>query len=179
MLAPPARLIFANAVCADILAAQNLVRFFRAARGTFTGKMPRTLYEKRLNMQWYDVVMICVLVGATVFGAIKGIAWQIASLASIVLSYFVSFAFSDPLAESGLFGVNPPGTVTWHAGDLPGNVAFGLGRFSRRSWCNRPRQTEGVDRQVGAFLERPRECCSAWRSHSSPSRSRRRSATTF
>lgn len=52
--------------------------------------------------------MICVLVGATVFGAIKGVAWQIASLASIVLSYFVSLRFSDPLAESGLFGEQSP-----------------------------------------------------------------------
>ena len=49
-------------------------------------------------MQSYDLVMIVVLVGATLFGAIKGMAWQMASLGSIVLSYLVALTFSEPLA---------------------------------------------------------------------------------
>jgi membrane protein required for colicin V production len=49
-------------------------------------------------MQSYDVVMILVLVGATIFGAWKGMAWQIASIASLVVSYFASLAFSAKLA---------------------------------------------------------------------------------
>src|SRR5688572_17601189 len=49
-------------------------------------------------MQSYDVVMILVLVGATIFGAWKGMAWQIASIASLVVSYFASLAFSEKLA---------------------------------------------------------------------------------
>ena len=49
-------------------------------------------------MQSYDVLMIVVLVGATIFGAWKGMAWQIASIASLVASYFASLAFSEKLA---------------------------------------------------------------------------------
>jgi membrane protein required for colicin V production len=49
-------------------------------------------------MQPYDLFMLVVLVGATVFGAMKGMAWQAASLSSIVLSYFVALNFSGPLA---------------------------------------------------------------------------------
>ena len=49
-------------------------------------------------MQPYDLFMLLVLVGATAFGAYKGLAWQIASLGSIVLSYLVALTFSDRLA---------------------------------------------------------------------------------
>lgn len=49
-------------------------------------------------MQPYDIAMILVLLAATIFGAYKGMAWQIASLASIFLSYFVALNFSSQLA---------------------------------------------------------------------------------
>ncbi len=49
-------------------------------------------------MQTYDMLMALVLVAATLFGFWKGMAWQIASLASLVVSYFVAFRFSDQLA---------------------------------------------------------------------------------
>jgi membrane protein required for colicin V production len=49
-------------------------------------------------MQFYDFVMIGVLVAAVVFGAWKGLAWQVASLASLVVSYFVALRFSSNLA---------------------------------------------------------------------------------
>ncbi len=49
-------------------------------------------------MQPYDLFMIVVLVGATLFGAMKGMAWQMASLGSIVLSYSVALSFSESLA---------------------------------------------------------------------------------
>lgn len=51
-------------------------------------------------MDTYDIVMLVVLVGATLFGAIKGFAWQLASLASIVVSYIVAYRFREPLADS-------------------------------------------------------------------------------
>jgi membrane protein required for colicin V production len=50
-------------------------------------------------METYDILMIVVLVAATLFGAWKGLAWQIASLAAIVASYYVAFNFRDRLAE--------------------------------------------------------------------------------
>ena len=49
-------------------------------------------------MEMYDIGMIVVLVGATLFGFMKGMAWQIASLSAFVLSYFVSLRFGESLA---------------------------------------------------------------------------------
>ena len=59
-------------------------------------------------MEWYDLVMIAVLVGTTVFGFMKGMAWQIASLAALVASYFVALRFSEPLVATGLVGQEQP-----------------------------------------------------------------------
>jgi membrane protein required for colicin V production len=57
-------------------------------------------------MQAYDFVMIAVLLGATLFGFVKGMAWQIASLASLVVSYFVALRFSGQIAP--VFGDSEP-----------------------------------------------------------------------
>ncbi|MCC7083921.1 MAG: CvpA family protein [Pirellulales bacterium] len=57
-------------------------------------------------MDWYDILMLTVLGGATIFGAWKGMAWQLASVASLVLSYFVCLKFSASLAP--MFGDSAP-----------------------------------------------------------------------
>ena len=49
-------------------------------------------------MQNYDLAMLAVLAFATIFGFWKGLAWQVASLASLVVSYFVALKFADRLA---------------------------------------------------------------------------------
>ena len=49
-------------------------------------------------MQTYDMLMILVLVAATLFGFWKGMAWQVASLASLVVSYFAALKFADQIA---------------------------------------------------------------------------------
>jgi membrane protein required for colicin V production len=49
-------------------------------------------------MQTYDLLMVLVLVAATLFGFWKGMAWQVASLASLVVSYFAALRFADQLA---------------------------------------------------------------------------------
>jgi membrane protein required for colicin V production len=49
-------------------------------------------------MEVYDILMIAVLIGAILFGAWKGMAWQIASLASFALSYAVAMRFRGGLA---------------------------------------------------------------------------------
>ncbi|WP_146399994.1 CvpA family protein [Planctomycetes bacterium CA13] len=51
-------------------------------------------------MEIYDIVMLVVLVGAMLFGAVKGFAWQLASIASIVVSYAVAYHFREPFSES-------------------------------------------------------------------------------
>ena len=50
-------------------------------------------------MEIYDIVMILVLVAAMLFGALKGFAWQLASIASIVASYFVALKFREPFSR--------------------------------------------------------------------------------
>ncbi len=45
-------------------------------------------------MEIYDIIMLVILVGAMLFGAIKGFAWQLASIASIVASYIVAYQVS-------------------------------------------------------------------------------------
>jgi membrane protein required for colicin V production len=57
-------------------------------------------------MDWDDILMIVVLSGATLLGAWKGMAWQLASLASLVLSYFLALRFSSQLAP--MFGSTAP-----------------------------------------------------------------------
>ena len=49
-------------------------------------------------MQTYDMLIVLVLVAATLFGFWKGMAWQVASLASLVVSYFAALHFADQLA---------------------------------------------------------------------------------
>jgi membrane protein required for colicin V production len=57
-------------------------------------------------MQTYDVLMLLVLVCATIFGFWKGMAWQIASLASLAVSYIAALQFSERLAPT--FGDTAP-----------------------------------------------------------------------
>lgn len=51
-------------------------------------------------METYDIIMLVVLVGTMLFGAIKGFAWQLASIASIVVSYTVAYNFRQPVSRS-------------------------------------------------------------------------------
>jgi membrane protein required for colicin V production len=57
-------------------------------------------------MQTYDIIMLVVIASATIFGAIKGFAWQVASLASIVASYFVANYFRNDVAK--MINAEPP-----------------------------------------------------------------------
>lgn len=60
-------------------------------------------------MQAYDILMLVVLALAIVWGAWKGLAWQVASIASIGLSYFVALHFRLPL--SNLINASPPWNI--------------------------------------------------------------------
>jgi len=102
-------------------------------------------------LQPYDALMLVVLISCTIFGAWKGMAWQIAALASLVVSGAVAINFSGPLAPH--FGDQTPwnrclamlvlylitGVVIW----LVFRVVAGL--------IDRVRLKE-FDRQVGAIF---------------------------
>ncbi|HEV7282679.1 MAG TPA: CvpA family protein [Pirellulaceae bacterium] len=51
-----------------------------------------------MQVQIYDLIMIVVLAAAALLGFWKGLAWQVASVGSIVLSYFVAYNFRDVVA---------------------------------------------------------------------------------
>lgn len=57
-------------------------------------------------MQPYDFLMIAVLVGLTLYGYSKGMAWQLAYLTSLFASYFVAVRFADQFAP--MFGQSAP-----------------------------------------------------------------------
>src|SRR5204863_9102846 len=61
------------------------------------------------RMQAYDILMLIVLGLAVIWGAWKGLAWQIASILSLGLSYFVALHFRMPLA--GVIHASPPWTI--------------------------------------------------------------------
>ena len=51
-------------------------------------------------MEIYDIIMLVVLIGAMLFGAIKGFAWQLASIGSILVSYAVAYKYREPFSQS-------------------------------------------------------------------------------
>ncbi|MFN7840401.1 MAG: CvpA family protein, partial [Pirellula sp.] len=57
-------------------------------------------------MQTYDILMLIILAATTIFGGIKGFAWQVASLASIVASYFIAYSFRNDVAK--MINADPP-----------------------------------------------------------------------
>ena len=102
-------------------------------------------------MQIYDIVMIGVLVGTTVFGTIKGLAWQLAAIGSLVVSYFVALRFSPAVAQ--LFGEHVP----WNRFAamallyiLTGGAIWYLFRFVN-DFMNRLKLRD-FDRQLGAIF---------------------------
>jgi membrane protein required for colicin V production len=60
----------------------------------------------RPMLQSYDFLMLAVLVGSLLFGAWKGVAWQIAALASVFVSAMVAVHSSPALARC--FGTSEP-----------------------------------------------------------------------
>ncbi|QDS95805.1 Colicin V production protein [Roseimaritima multifibrata] len=57
-------------------------------------------------METYDILMLIVLAGTALYGAMKGFAWQVASIASIVLSYLVAVWYREPFSQS--ISAEPP-----------------------------------------------------------------------
>lgn len=99
----------------------------------------------------YDIVMLVVLFGAMIFGAVKGFAWQLASIASILFSYVVAYRFREPFSES--IQADPPWNrflamlILYVGTALVVWVAF---RMVRRT-IDRLKLRE-FDRQVGALF---------------------------
>ncbi len=99
----------------------------------------------------YDIVMLVVFAGAILFGFWKGLAWQIASVAAIFVSYLVSLNFRGVL--SGLFKPEEPWSqfasmaILYLGTSLAIWIGFGFVRRSIEKF-----QLKEFDRQSGALL---------------------------
>ncbi|PQO42775.1 CvpA family protein [Blastopirellula marina] len=102
-------------------------------------------------MVTYDFIMLAILTGAVLWGLYKGMAWQIASIASLVVSYFVSMQFREQVATA--LGLQPPwGNLAAMLGIYIGTslviwVAFSLVKKTLDNWA-----LKDWDRQVGAGI---------------------------
>ena len=102
-------------------------------------------------MSNYDILMLVVLVAAVLFGLVKGLAWQVASIAAIVVSYFVAINFNAMLAP--MIGTEEPLNtylamfILYLATSLGVWIVFG---FVRRFIDKM--ELKGFDRQAGAIL---------------------------
>ncbi len=102
-------------------------------------------------MQVYDVIMLMVIGAAAAYGAWKGLAWQVASITSIVASYFVAWNFRDVVAQR--IDADPP----WNVGVAM--LALFLGTslvvwiaFRLVSGAIDRLKLKEFDRQIGALL---------------------------
>jgi membrane protein required for colicin V production len=102
-------------------------------------------------MQTYDLVMIAVLAAAVLFGAWKGLAWQVASLAALFASYLAALRFRGLITP--LISADPPWNTfiamfaIYIAVSLVIWIAFGFVRkFIVRF------HLKDFDRQAGALL---------------------------
>jgi membrane protein required for colicin V production len=102
-------------------------------------------------MQPYDIFMLIVLVGAAVFGAWKGMAWQLASIGSVVVSTIVALKFSGLLAPS--LSAEEPWNQFLAMGILFASTSLGVWiafRFVAKA-IDRVKLKE-FDRQMGALF---------------------------
>ncbi|MBI2825715.1 MAG: CvpA family protein [Planctomycetia bacterium] len=102
-------------------------------------------------MQPYDIAMLVVLGFATVLGAVRGMAWQIASLASVVGSSYAAVRFNGALAP--YVGQTEPANrvVAMLVLYLGTSLAIWLAFRLVSGFINRLRLKE-FDRQVGGLF---------------------------
>lgn len=103
-------------------------------------------------MQNYDIIMLAVLTISIIIGAVKGMSWQIAMVASIVISFFVAREFHPALAEA-LSGVNDPWNKFIAMASL--YLLTSLGIWMLFAFCAKQidkHEMKTFDRQTGALL---------------------------
>lgn len=102
-------------------------------------------------MSFYDIVMLVVLLAAVLFGYWKGLAWQIASVAAVVVSYFVAVKFRDQVAS--YIQAEPP--FNRIGAMLIIFVACSLLIWLAYAWVTKSlekAELDGFNRQMGALI---------------------------
>ncbi len=98
----------------------------------------------------YDFIMLAILVCAVLFGLWKGLAWQVASVAAIVISYFVAVNFSgvvSPYITDEPWGRFAAMFILYIGTSLGIWIIFG---FVRRTIDDL--RLDGFDHQAGALV---------------------------
>jgi len=99
----------------------------------------------------YDIAMLVIFFGAILFGYWKGLAWQIASLAALVVSYIVAVNFRDQLAAH--LQVDEPWNKIGAMLILFLGTSFMIWAiYSSVSRSLKRNELKGFDRQAGALL---------------------------
>lgn len=103
-------------------------------------------------MATYDLLMLAILVGLTLYGYFKGMAWQIAYVASFVASYFLAVRFADRIAPQITF-VNPPANKFVAMAIIYAGASFAIWMIFRvvRKMIDSVKM-EGFDHQMGALI---------------------------
>ena len=102
-------------------------------------------------MTFYDIVILVLLLGTVIFGYWKGLAWQIASVAAVVVSYFAAYRFRDQVAQ--YVQAEPP--FNRIAAMLIIFVACSLVIWLAYAYVNRSlekAELDGFNRQMGALV---------------------------
>ena len=102
-------------------------------------------------MTLYDIIMLVLLLGTVFFGYWKGLAWQIASVAAVVVSYFAAYRFRDQVAQ--FVQAEPP--FNRIAAMLIIFVASSLVIWLAYAYVNRSlekAELDGFNRQMGALV---------------------------
>ncbi|MEX2285847.1 MAG: CvpA family protein [Planctomycetaceae bacterium] len=110
------------------------------------------LQQAVMNVTWYDMAMIGMLVFAVIRGAVKGFVWQLAAIAAIVLCFYCAGSLSLLLAPM-IPNVEPPAN-RWVAMFLLylafSFLSFGAARVLR-GWIEKAKFVE-YDRHLGAIF---------------------------
>ena len=111
----------------------------------------QTAHATETRMSIYDISMIIIFLGAIWFGYWKGLAWQVASVAAIFLSYFVAVTFPDMLVPY----ISAEAPFNRFAAMLILFVGTSLivwTIFASVSKSLKKMELKGFDRQAGALL---------------------------
>lgn len=104
-----------------------------------------------MPISWYDIVMVAFLIFALIRGAMKGIVWQLAAIAAIVLCFYFSGTLSAQIAP--MIPVEAPANqwIAMFALYVGFSfVSFGLARIVRGAM--EKAKFEALDRHLGAVF---------------------------
>ena len=102
-------------------------------------------------MEGYDILMLALLVGSTLFGAYKGLTWQVASIASMLVSYGAAYRFRGTIAN--WISADPPWNIFASMLIVYATSSLGIWSICQmiRDLIERVRLKE-FDRQMGALF---------------------------